>query len=392
MDTTQTDTAETEDEFRAQRKKRTERKKRKLAESPEITSTGTINEPILVEMDPLPNALVLSRKLKENFGEGITKTKPFRNGKRVSIFTKGSQARQELTTNNLNTLFPGTKIRVKTTAKNKDTTRTKEGHFIIKGVDTNLTKEDIEEELQNQGLRIRRTNRINSLKFNAPTRLIRVITEDQEAADKAIKFGIFLGFQKHTCEKPHNSEEVRTQQCCNCHAFGHIASTCNKSIVCQRCGGQHSIKECDKTREEACCPNCKQNHPASYRGCPEQKREEKEQRKLYSEALNNKKPPTKAEIHKTLEENNTKAETELQLVRTRLESDHKQAMERMEENLKKMEEGVYVFVASLTLLIKNLVGEQKKTEATRTLNQVAELAKKAFGKDFSPNLQENKKK
>ena len=71
----------------------------------------------------------------------------------------------------------------------------------------------------------------------------------------------------------------------------------------------------------------------------------------------------KAEIHKTLpvEENNTKAETELQLVRTRLESDHKQAMERMEENLKKMEEGVYVFVASLTLLIKNLEGEQKKT-------------------------------
>ena len=81
MDTTQTDTAETEDEFRAQRKKRTERKKRKLAESPEITSTGTRNEPILVEMDPLPNSLVLARKLKENFGEGITQTKPFRNGK-----------------------------------------------------------------------------------------------------------------------------------------------------------------------------------------------------------------------------------------------------------------------------------------------------------------------
>ena len=76
----------------------------------------------------------------------------------------------------------------------------------------------------------------------------------------------------------------------------------------------------------------------------------KEQRKLYSEAITNRKPLTKKEIRKTLEENSTKAETELQLVRTNLENDHKQAMEKMKEHLK-MEEGVYVFVASLTLLI-----------------------------------------
>ena len=75
-----------------------------------------------------------------------------------------------------------------------------------------------------------------------------------------------------------------------------------------------------------------------------------------------------------------------------MENDYKQAIEKMEEHFKKLEDAVYVFVASLTLLIKNLVGEPKKQEAARTLNQVAELAKKAFGKDFSPNLQEYKKK
>ena len=65
MDTTQTNTAETEDQYREQRKKRTDRKNRKLAESPEIMSTGTRNKPILVEMDPLPNSLVLAKKHKE---------------------------------------------------------------------------------------------------------------------------------------------------------------------------------------------------------------------------------------------------------------------------------------------------------------------------------------
>ena len=393
MDTSQTDTAaDTEqDQFTETRKKRT-MKKRKLADSPEILATGTRNDPILVDMDPLPNPLALAKKLKENFGEGITQTKPFRNGKGVLIFTKGNQSRKELTTKNLNSLFPGTKIRVRDTAKDKEPTRTTEGHFIIKGVDIGLTKEDIEEELRSQGLRIIRINRINSLKFDSPTRLIRVITEAQETAEKAIKFGILLGLQRHKCEKPHNSEVVKTQQCYNCQTFGHIATACTKKTVCQRCGGEHTIRECEKTKDEARCPNCQDNHPASYRGCPVQKKQEQEQRKLYSEAVNNRKPPTKEEVRKTIEENSIKTETDLQLIKARFENNHKQALEEMEKHLKKMEEGVYVFVASLTLLIKNLVGEQKKPEAVRTLNQVAELAKKAFGKEFSPNLQEYKRK
>ena len=129
-------------------------------------------------MDPLPTSLALAKKLKENFGEGIVQTRPFRNGKGVLIFTKGPQTRKELTSKNLSSLFPGSKIKIRDAAKSKETTRTSEGHFIIKGVDITLTKEEIEEELKNQGLRIKRTNRINSLKFNQPTRLFRVITCD----------------------------------------------------------------------------------------------------------------------------------------------------------------------------------------------------------------------
>ena len=132
-------------------------------------STGTRNGPILDEIDPLSNSLALAKKLEENFGEGITQTKPFRNGKGVLIFTEGTQARKEPTTNDLSTLFKGAKVRVKeTTAKDKYTTRTTEGHFIIKGIDPSLTKDDIEAKLQNQRLRIRRTNRINSLKIPTP--------------------------------------------------------------------------------------------------------------------------------------------------------------------------------------------------------------------------------
>ena len=67
----------------------------------------------------------------------------------------------------------------------------------------------------------------------------------------------------------------------------------------------------------------------------------------------------------------------------------------MVKHLKKMEEGVYVFVASLTLLIKNLVGEQKKPEAVRSLNQVKEtimnhcIGNEVFGENQYADLPGN---
>ena len=71
-----------------------------------------------MEPEPLPNPLALAKVLKENFGETITHTKPFRNGKGYLIFTRSLITKNQLTEKTLSTLLPGVKVKVKET-KNK---------------------------------------------------------------------------------------------------------------------------------------------------------------------------------------------------------------------------------------------------------------------------------
>ena len=395
---TDTEMTDSEAEFTEVKKTRST-KKRKLEGSPQVgkTNNGKGTTPLIIEMDPVPNSLELARTLRQNFGENIGQTKPLRSAMGFLLITTSGQ-RNQITTEKLKQLFPRTKINVRE-PRPKPSQTIETGHFIIKGTDTALEMEDIKTELRMQKIEPIRLNRINSLKFNAPTRLVRVITKTKEEAERAIQKGVFIGLQRHRCEKPHNSDQVKVQQCYNCQGFGHIAANCENNQKCPRCGENHNLKNCEKPKEESKCPNCNEGHPASYKGCATRKEEVTQQKKLYSQALEAKKPVTKAEVTKSLEETTKtlevtieKAESEIQLARARIETDYKETIRQMENQLKKLEEGTYIFVATISLWIKNLVGDTKKVEAAKALGQVAELAKRAFGKDFSPNLQEYKRK
>ena len=67
---------------------------------------------------------------------------------------------------------------------------------------------------------------------------------------------------------------VSVTQCCNCQSFGHSAKNCRSKQKCLICGENHSHKECSnrETRKPRCA-NCKGPHVASYRGCPEYKKQ-----------------------------------------------------------------------------------------------------------------------
>lgn len=74
----------------------------------------------------------------------------------------------------------------------------------------------------------------------------------------------------NTCvqfEAPHIKREI--PQCMRCQKYGHTRNYCHNNPRCVKCARNHLTKDCPrKTRdEEVICVNCKEHHPANYRGC-----------------------------------------------------------------------------------------------------------------------------
>ena len=69
-------------------------------------------------------------------------------------------------------------------------------------------------------------------------------------------------------------QPVSVRQCFNCQCFGHSAQNCKSKQKCVICGENHSHKGCPK--KETKRPkraNCSGPHVASYKGCPEYKKQ-----------------------------------------------------------------------------------------------------------------------
>ena len=69
-------------------------------------------------------------------------------------------------------------------------------------------------------------------------------------------------------------QPVSVRQCFNCQSFGHSAKNCRSKQKCLICGESHSHKGClNKEAKKPKCANCKGPHVASYKGCPEYKKQ-----------------------------------------------------------------------------------------------------------------------
>ena len=70
-----------------------------------------------------------------------------------------------------------------------------------------------------------------------------------------------------TFEPPHVKQEL--PQCMRCQRYGHTKNFCTRNPRCVKCLGNHFTKDCSRTERtnDVKCVNCKENHPANYRGC-----------------------------------------------------------------------------------------------------------------------------
>ena len=69
-------------------------------------------------------------------------------------------------------------------------------------------------------------------------------------------------------------QPISVSQCFNWQSFGHSAKNCRSKIKCLICGEGHSHKGCpNREAKKPKCANCKGPHVASYKGCPEYKKQ-----------------------------------------------------------------------------------------------------------------------
>ena len=94
-------------------------------------------------------------------------------------------------------------------------------------------------------------------------------------------------------------QPVSVTQCFNCQSFGHSAKNCRSKQKCLICSESHFHKGChNKEARKHKCANCKGPHVASYKGCPEYKKQTFRQH-----VANNQKSYAPAVGQKTLTQN-----------------------------------------------------------------------------------------
>lgn len=76
----------------------------------------------------------------------------------------------------------------------------------------------------------------------------------------------------HTFRVEKYSSKGQPSQCyrCqdSCQVFGHASYHCRPPLKCVRCAFEHNIKECPR-KDRPKCVNCRGNHVARYRQCPQ---------------------------------------------------------------------------------------------------------------------------
>lgn len=162
---------------------------------------------------------------------------------------------------------------------------------VIKGIDSNVDTEDIKNDLEEKGFKIKSVNKIiNRLKVPQPMFKIELTPEGSKAPKGKIHpiYEIrYVLHRKITVEEPHKPNSLA--QCQNCQEFGHTKTYCQLTSVCVACGGKHITKNCPLDKADSNtkkCSNCNGNHTANYRGCP-----------VYVHIYNSTKPQNRPRIH-----------------------------------------------------------------------------------------------
>ncbi|KAE8740758.1 hypothetical protein FOCC_FOCC013726 [Frankliniella occidentalis] len=244
------------------------------ANTPVLTEDGKNEEPKNNPQDPrrkprkdqLP-PLILSKI--NNFGElqslllsevGAGKFECHARGPSISIHTKKDEDWFKI-----QTLLKAKGYSFHTYAREK----ARPIQLVIRYIHNSIDEETIKDALTARGYQVLNIHRVK--REGEPTDEINIDLENNANAQDIKTVKQLLHHRVNIVDR----RKPLVTICTRCSGYHHSRASCFKTPLCPKCGNKHPLSEC--TASEPNCPNCNEEykHPATWRGCPTYKEEEK---------------------------------------------------------------------------------------------------------------------
>ena len=153
-------------------------------------------------------------------------------------------------------------------------TKQKNKCLVVKGVPTDLTEEDFKEFLDLNKISYAKAERYKSKKDGRVLPMFQLEISDPAEAEALLSQNLMCNVTGIVYKVEEFRQPVSVRQYFNCQCFGHSAQNCKSKQKCVVCGENHSHKGCPKKEaKQPKCANCSGPHVASYKGCPEYKKQ-----------------------------------------------------------------------------------------------------------------------
>ena len=144
----------------------------------------------------------------------------------------------------------------------------------MKGVPTDITVSEFKEFLDLNKISYAKAERLKSKKDGRVLPIFQLEITDPAEAEALLSQNLACNVTGIVYKVEEFRAPISVMQCYNCQCFGHSAKTCRSKQKCLICGENHSHKGCpSRESRKPRCANCNGPHVASYKGCPEYKKQ-----------------------------------------------------------------------------------------------------------------------
>ena len=144
----------------------------------------------------------------------------------------------------------------------------------VKGVPTDISDSEFKEFLDLNKITFAKAERLKSKKDGRVLPIFRLEISDPTESEALISQNLVCRVTGIVYKVEEFRAPISIMQCYNCQCFGHAAKTCRSKQKCLICGENHSHKGCpSRESRKPTCANCHGPHVASYKGCPEYKKQ-----------------------------------------------------------------------------------------------------------------------
>ena len=146
--------------------------------------------------------------------------------------------------------------------------------LVVKGVPTDIIDDNFKEFLDLNKISYAKAERYKSKKNGRVLPMFQLKISDPAEAEALLSQNLMCNVTGIVYKVEEFRQPVSVRQCFNCQCFGHSAQNCKSKQKCVICGENHSHKGCPKKEaKQPKCANCAGPHVASYKGCPEYKKQ-----------------------------------------------------------------------------------------------------------------------